>query len=108
MKIWSLVVVCLSAFGCSTTGSNGSSGPMVWYQPGKALPEIRRDLAACKYDSAKSGSPVFGYNAGSFIYGAAKESKRRAEILENCMGSKGYLLVRQSEVPAGTEFLKRD
>lgn len=81
---------------------------MVWYQPGKALPEIRRDLAACKYDSAKSGSPVFGYNAGSFIYGAAKESKRRAEILENCMGSKGYLLVRQSEVPAGTEFLKRD
>jgi hypothetical protein len=65
--------------GCATSEKD-------WSRDGVRQDQIRRDLAACKYNASLAGNPLAGANLG-FAIG---EGFRQKQLVNNCMLAKGY------------------
>ena len=86
-----LAVLLLSLFVLS-----GCANQSVWVNPSKNDAEAQKDFRECKYDSGKSSFVPYS-NVTSPISAGIQEGFQSANLLSECMRSRGYNLVnRQS------------
>src|ERR1044071_9993774 len=82
----SILILCVTSLFCSCASQNKN---LVWYQSGKNWSDINRDAAECRNEARKSANPLAMVNWGV----AMADNKRQKEIFNDCMTSKGYILV---------------
>jgi len=87
MKNLILLLSLCACLGCATN--------RVWYQPGKDPQETHQDLAGCRMAANQVNNPFAMVNGWWF---AANEGNKK-ELIKNCMESKGYKRVRESDLP---------
>jgi hypothetical protein len=87
--------------GCASEPPTGHPSNMAWYQAGISAEQTRRDLADCQNESLVNGraySPIPAQDAGASIalgmLASSAEYNRENEIVQSCMISKGYSLVK--------------
>lgn len=104
-----LVLVAL-VVGCATRD------PLVWYQPGRSMEQLRKDWAASQLAGSRARmrvpAPMSFGTENSFASGVAWRAQREAteaaeEIAPLTMQSKGYQLIRRSLVPPDENWLPR-
>ena len=103
------ILIALAALllaGCAS-GPKQGTGPAVWYKPGVTeQQQLIRQFAKCRMISNQGGSGLAGWNGASLLATAMADGGRRKDVLHDCLVSEGFMLVRQSEVPAGLPFVK--
>lgn len=99
--LFSSFVYIIFLSGCASTPQTGCSPKDAWYKPGISAEEQGRDLAECQYAALVNGrsySPIPTQNAGAAIalgmLASSAENSRQNQIVQTCMISKGYSLVK--------------
>lgn len=96
------LALLLTACASGTASNSSNSRDMVWTKPSTTEEQTRMDWGACKM-AADTGSGGFVFNG----FSAIAQGVHHGNIEVHCMESKGYTLVRRSQVPAGDACYKK-
>jgi len=79
-----------------TISFTGCAGNKLWIRDSTSAEQANKDFNECKYDSSKSSFVPFG-NGISGMSAGFQEGMQSANLMSQCMSSRGYYLVNKFE-----------